>query len=426
MKLFKKLSLYYFLGTDFLISWLRRVFSSRKNWRVGFIVEEFFHEDLRGFGGFGKTVKNFCDHYNANGHDTRIQVFLAKRVPSLQKAEVRTIHNAAVLLRPPVHSKSGRECQGLINRLNPDLFLTIDYYTSYEEYLLASPATPLIVWLRDPRDKQEWEKLATVPLELKIRCCKSKEQLFDFAREKELSLKRILKLSKILKRKVIFATNAQFLVERAKRTFGLDALEPHFLPNPIPLPAAHNHHQSLRPSLCFVGRIEPVKRPWIVFELAKRFPHIDFYIAGSVVYPEFMQPIVEQYQGLANLKFLGVVDGAAKEKLYAESWGMINTSVHEGLPVTFQEMLSYGKPIISCQNPEGLTEKFGYYTGEILGEGTSEKDLALFSKCIEEFLSDEAQRQDKGRRGKKYVEETHSFASFDRTFKEILAVEKIL
>ncbi len=395
---------------------------------LGFIVEEFFHSELRGFGGFGSTVKNIADHYNSGGKPFRVHVVLPNSLRKALRLEIKEYHNTQVLVCPSrgEYLLAGiPRYRGLLASMAAKLLVAIDYYPSYERPLRALPLIPLLVWIRDPRGREEWEKLASVPMELKQRGMKSAAELAGLADEKKNSMLRILELSRRAGRKVIFAANAAFLTERAARTYGIKDLNPCLLPNPIPIPDITGLTCSPAPSLCFIGRLDAQKRFWIVLELARRFKDVTFYIAGESNSPKLVNPIIEKYASLANLKFMGMTDGPAKHGLLKTCWGLINASVHEGLPVTFQEALAYGKPLISCLNPDGLTEKFGYYTGEITGDGLEEKDLEKFFRAITLFLNDERQRQEKGRQGRLYIERTHTFENFEKHLRDILAKEGI-
>jgi len=260
---------------------------------------------------------------------------------------------------------------------------------------------------------------------LKLRNKKSIEDLKRIADEKAESIGEIIRLGKIKKRKIIFATNASFLVERAKRAYGLRDIDPYILPNPLVMPKWDGIHYSPKPSLCFIGRLDPTKRFWIVFELAKRFKEIDFIICGTPNNVELMDPIINKYKDLPNLKMLGIVDGPKKVEVFRQCWGLINTSIHEGLPVTFLEACSYGKCVISCLDPDHLVTRFGYYTGDILGEGMDESSLNKFSKQIEQLLSNKNERLDKGKKAREHVAKVHSFENFDNHLKQILRSENI-
>jgi len=402
---------------------------SLKNFNIGVVVEEFFHYDLRGFGGFGKTVKNLSEYFNPNGRFFKIKVIIPQGLPVVATSQIKIFHNTEVLLRSKVDGNSlfnSLNYLKLIHQLKLRLFITIDYYKTYENVLLASPFTPILIWIRDPRSAFEWYKLGTVNLELKQRNKKNIEELKDIAYERANSLKKIVGHSKKIKRKLIFATNGNFLIERAKKAYEINDINPYYLPNPVPLPTINTFKYSQKPSLLFLARLDAQKRYWIVFELAKRFKEIDFYICGVANNEKLSLPIIQQYAGLHNLKFIGHVDGSKKNEYLSSSWGLINTSVHEGLPVSFLEAFSFGKPVISCQNPDGLVERFGFYTGEVLGEGLDERSLDLFSHKIEEFLKREDERKEKGVRAKKYVEENHCFSNFDNSLMKILSKEGII
>ncbi|MBN2119592.1 MAG: glycosyltransferase family 4 protein [Candidatus Omnitrophica bacterium] len=405
----------------------KRVTQTKMFCNVGFVVEEFFQQRLRGFGGFGKSVKNIVDYVNSNGSSFKMKVLLSKGLPISKLPAIRKNGKIDILFRAHTDSKfvlNFVKYLRLINLAKIDLFITIDYLPSYEYPLFASSSTPLLIWIHDPRGRAEWERFATIPLVLKFRGI-NKEKLVEASKERARSIARIMRLSRILRRKIIFATQAKCLVERAIGAYGLNQLNAYYLPNPIPLPQIKDITYSEKPSLCFLARLDLQKRPWIVFELAKRFKNVDFYIAGVTRQAEVINPIIKKYEMLKNLKFLGLADGVDKERLLRNCWGFINTSIHEGLPVSFLEAFSFGKCVISCQNPDGLAEKFGFYTGDILGEGVDSKSLDMFSERIEEFLSNKDKRIEKGRLGKEYVEKNHSFSNFESRFKEILSREEI-
>jgi len=74
---------------------------------------------------------------------------------------------------------------------------------------------------------------------------------------------------------------------------------------------------------------------------------------------------------------------------------LVNTSVREALPVSFLEALAHGTPIISGENPDGLTEDYGYLAED--GD---------YSAALDRLLADE-ERVERGYRGRRYVEEIH-------------------
>lgn len=407
---------------------LQRALSRGKKSNIAFVVEEFFHKDLRGFGGFGMTVKNISDHYNTQNADIHIKVAFTEGLEDLKAPFIQKYHNADVLIGPKNEFTKKTTFPAyihLLNQLNTKLFITIDYYPTYNYTLKAAPFVPVIVYIRDPRGKEEWEKLAGVDLELKQRKSETREKLVLLAEQKAAAIHEILEFSKKYNRKVIFATNGDFLIKRAERTYNLKNLKTHTLLNPIELPKITKITHSPRPSLCFLGRLDAQKRFWMIPELAKRFPQVDFYLCGETHASELMQPLIDSFPKLQNLHNMGLTVDSEKARILDFCWGLINTSIHEGLPVSFQEALSYGKPIISCIDAEDIVEKYGYYTGEVPGNGLDRNSLDRFAAKIEEFLSDPEKRRDKGTRGKEYIEKNHTYPNFHKQLLNILQAENI-
>jgi glycosyltransferase involved in cell wall biosynthesis len=90
----------------------------------------------------------------------------------------------------------------------------------------------------------------------------------------------------------------------------------------------------------------------------------------------------------------------------------VNTSIHEALPVSFLESLAAGTPIVSCQNPDGITERFGWYTGEISGDGDGEESIQQFETAISNLLADRDAAFTKGAQGRELVRESYSYREF--------------
>jgi len=73
----------------------------------------------------------------------------------------------------------------------------------------------------------------------------------------------------------------------------------------------------------------------------------------------------------------------------------VNTSIREALPVSFLEALAHETPIISGENPDGLTSAFGYHVVD-----------DDYARGLRRMQRDEGWFE-RGQRGRKYVEEVH-------------------
>ncbi len=109
--------------------------------------------------------------------------------------------------------------------------------------------------------------------------------------------------------------------------------------------------------------MDPQKRYWIFFEMAKRFPGLKFVAMGkpSVIYEEKYKEVVHKYKDLKNLETLGFINEEEKQKVLYKCCILLLPSIREGLPIAMLEALAHKMAILSSVNPDGLTEKFGYW-----------------------------------------------------------------
>ncbi|MBI5874101.1 MAG: glycosyltransferase [Candidatus Omnitrophica bacterium] len=383
---------------------------------LGFLTNEFFHSELGGYGGYGMTLKIVTEHFNRASEGLRASVLLTinkKRADS----KVRKMHEADIFYVPAGQGHfmlNYLKFASLCQTKNFDAVVSIGYQSQYDYFLRGFPALPWIIWLKDPRDEFIWEKICDVPLELKFlkkSCPQDFKRMLDNERS---SFKEILNLSKRSKRKIFVSAEFKDLFSVAHRLYGpMDEMKHFLLPKPIPVPEILEVGYSQKPSFLFLGRLDPVKRPWLYFDIAKRCPEYDFYVAGMTHFKEGMDEIICKYQTLKNLKFLNLVLGDQKTQLLNSIWAVINTSVHEALPVSFLEAFSHGKCVIACQNPDDLCARYGIYVGEILGNG-SQGDVDKFEAAIKHFVSSDFKREKIGNAAYYYVKENHSFENFKK------------
>jgi len=406
------------------------VFHADDNGRpvMAIISEEFFRSDLGGFGGFGMTVRNLTGYYNSRQDGLRASVVMPHDLNLVCRPEVRRQNNADVLFLPMLRRLLLHPLRyiRLLRSLQPRFFLSIDYLAKYEYVLWGAPRVPLVLYIRDPRSLEEWRTIGTVPQEAPANWRADVRQLEGIAAQQMESLKRIRRWSRRTGRKIIFATNAQCLVERARRKFELPDLQPHYLPNPIPQPTVPSITWQAAPMLLFLGRLDPQKRPWVIYALARRLPQVTFVLAGEARYPQLVEPLIAPYCDPPNVHRVGLVDGDAKDALLRQCWALINTSIHEGLPVSFLEAFSYGKCVVSGLDPDGLVTRFGYFAGEHHGLGLDEDTLGAFETQIRLCMTDEQGRRVRGEAALRFVRKTHSFESFDRHLRRLLAAEGIM
>ena len=64
---------------------------------------------------------------------------------------------------------------------------------------------------------------------------------------------------------------------------------------------------------------------------------------------------------MPNLEIKGFVSEDEKKRILDKCWIMVLPSIRGGLPIAMLEALAHKCALLSSVNPDGLTEKFGYW-----------------------------------------------------------------
>lgn len=370
--------------------------------KIGILVQEFFDSDLGGFGGYGFLARHYLAHYLPK-YTVNNKSIIGYNEDYKPKEIVRD--NKHVLLLPNKFGKNYNldilfkyKAHKFLKEEKFDLYLSIEYPFILTDVLKCDKNNKLIFWIQDPRPLSDWEEIKTLKM----------GNEYKFFNPKFDNLKSTFINELIKEDRIKFVTQAKFLIPKAKELYNLpDSINIDFLPNPIDIKEnLVKNTDSVRKNITFLGRLDPVKRPWIFFEIAKKMPNYNFNVCGQSHVKEYMEPILNEYKDVPNLFFLGNVTGEKKDEILTKTDLLVNTSIHEALPVSFLEALSYKIPIVSCQNPDDITEKYGHYVGQVLGEGYHAVDD--FCNGIERLLQDDEIYSLKAETGYKYVKETHS------------------
>jgi glycosyltransferase involved in cell wall biosynthesis len=261
------------------------------------------------------------------------------------------------------------------------------------------PRRKHIITFQDPYDEREWGRIAKVDPRYRL---KTKNRLRLVFENKVLSYG--------CQKADGLYSQANFLSKRAKILFNLHC-DPIFLPNPVPIPKIVEV-KSDRPTVCFLARWDPQKRVEIFFNLARLNPDIQFIAMGHSHSLEKDIKLRKKFGKVSNLSLTGFVSEKEKSHILSKSWALVNTSIREALPVSFLESLAHRTPIISGENPENITTKFGYHV--------KSDD---FSSTLRKMIMD-PDRKRKGEKGRKYVKKIHAL---DKVVEEHIQVyEKVL
>jgi glycosyltransferase involved in cell wall biosynthesis len=186
---------------------------------------------------------------------------------------------------------------------------------------------------------------------------------------------------------------ARFINGKTRALYGLES-DPDFLPNPVEIPEG-KPRKSAVPIACFLGRLDGEKRPETFFSLAERFPDVRFIAVGRAHDPAWERWLRDRYGGVSNLELPGFLTGEDKARVLGESWVLVNTSVHECLPVSFLEAAAHRCAILSPHDPDGYATRFGYHANA--GE---------YAEGLRWLLEGDRWRE-RGERGHRYVSAVH-------------------
>lgn len=375
--------------------------------KVALLIDEYFGGAGTAFGGYGFLARKYIAKY-IPCENIEVDVLL-ERKKGLISAKCEIVDGIKVYRLP----KSSILAKKWLKKQNYELFLSIEMtYPSYKIMKLIDNKK-LVLWIQDPRPSSIWEpKRETVSL-MKDPCVTNKDipKLIEHLNSKGL---------------VRFISQGYSLNPLAKTLYNLPKNTPiQYLPNPIELDMNYNFDLSKKKKqVIFLGRLEAQKRAWLFCEVAKRMPEYEFYVMGKFFRDEEnnKKPLLPYLNNdIPNLLFTGHLEGDEKEKLIKESRILLNTSIWEGIPISWLEALQYGTSVVSCLDNENLPSRFGAYVGEILGDGYDNVDL--FIPVIQELMENDELYSRKAQSAIEYIRENHNIEKFIEDMRNVIITE---
>jgi glycosyltransferase involved in cell wall biosynthesis len=143
--------------------------------------------------------------------------------------------------------------------------------------------------------------------------------------------------------------------------FGLDSV---VIPMPCPSFTVEEYHPPRPPGsesahILWIGRVCRQKRPDRLLALAERCPHLRFDMVGPPGEDDYSRQVLEEAGGVGNVTIYGGVPRAGLSEFYRRAACLCCTSDYEGFPNTFLEAWSYGLPVVSTFDPDGLIVSMG-------------------------------------------------------------------
>ena len=318
------------------------------------------------YGGFGYVARKTANLLKDLGHDVCI-IDVSSRYEQTSTLLEEGIP-VYFLVNRTIHLGPRDELslvKNFLKKIQLDVIISISLYTCGRwayYFKKVSRKTKSLIWFQDVRTNDDWRKIFGNSL------------FWLDSRNKYLSFFLLHeRYRRFLRQKGIdtadgLITQAQLMRYKITQLYKIRK-NIELVPNPIPIPSEKNIKKTKKPTVIFLGRLDPIKRPWLFAEIATKLPDIDFLILGDSHFSGIMASMMEKYRKIKNLQFLGLTIGEKKKNILSSAWVLINTSLYESLPVSFLEALSYKISILSCHNPDNITSNFGFYTEEILGDG---------------------------------------------------------
>lgn len=386
-----------------------------KKIHVGLLVDEFFGAWGTAFGGYGFLARKLIAKYLPN-EEFEVDVILGKNrngfLSNFRHSELE-VETDGVRTKLYYSPRRRYFTKRWLKKQAYDLFLSIEYGEGSVGKFVNELGIPLLVWIQDPRPWSDWREIQSAKLlqETVYYSQKTYDELHEL----------------FLKGYVHFVSQAECLVEKARDLYRLlDAAKIDMLRNPIDVDESFDFATcKKKDQILFLGRIESVKRGWLFCEIAKAMPEYTFIMCGQAFRgKEEMSPVMRRYADIPNLKFVGHVDGEVKERYLRESKILVNTSIHEALPVSYLEALANGVCIVSNQNPDNLAGRFGVDVGRVPGDGFDAVDR--YVTAIRSLMNDDCLRIEKATAGLAYVKRYHErrmiIDQLRTTIKQVLEV----
>jgi glycosyltransferase involved in cell wall biosynthesis len=319
--------------------------------RIAFITSEAFTEKRH--GGFGWLVRTVGRELVRRGHDVTILAWRDPGYPerySVDGIEVVTYPYAFETKSAFRHLCDYYGFARAVRKVKADVFISIEAMVETVIAEALARNAKHVIWAQDPFDWTDYQLLSSV------------DPYYRISRARFLTNRAVFGLA--YRKADLILTQARSYIDKLKRLYGINQDRVAYLPNPIDrIPDEGGIKKGDEPIVCYLGRMDPQKRYWLFFELAKQFPAVRFVAMGkpSVLYEDRYREVVGKYAGLPNLEIKGFVSEEEKGRVLNKCWIVVLPSIREGLPIAMLEALAHKCALLSSVNPDGLTERFGYW-----------------------------------------------------------------
>lgn len=358
---------------------------AKNRMRVCYVVGEIFGHGQ--YGGFGKLVRVLGRGLVEKGFEVSVITWQRTKQPDVELVDGMLVRSWPYHVSNSFSSRFGHifkyaSSTSLYKKADADVYISFDPNLSSYVAQKTMPDRKHVVYFQDPYDEVAFKEMSLV------------DKTYSWNTRRKLEFYAVLGvLRKVCHNADGLLTQANFFVPTARRLFRLDE-DPLFLPNPVSIPN-RILKKAAEPTVCFIGRWDPQKRVEKFFHLATGFPSVEFVVVGKSNYDDIDHQLRAKYHSIKNLSMVGFVSEEEKSRILEKSWIMVNTSIREGLPVSFLEAAAHKTAILSYVNPDNFASNLGCHVPD--------ED---FEEGLRTLLKDNLW-QKKGEEGYDYVKKTH-------------------
>jgi glycosyltransferase involved in cell wall biosynthesis len=207
---------------------------------------------------------------------------------------------------------------------------------------------------------------------------------------------------------------------RLRDAFGLDSVA---IPMPCQGPAPAEFSPRAGPPsdrILWIAKTTRGKRPDRLLDLAEACPTLSFDLVGPSFDDPFSRGICERARTIANVTVHGPIPRDRLGEFYGKAACFCCTSECEGFPNTFLEAWSYGLPIVSTFDPDGLIRRRAM--------GFVASDLPGLIEGLGNVLSSRERYGQMSLNARRYYLENHTpeavMPRFERVFQDVLVAER--
>jgi glycosyltransferase involved in cell wall biosynthesis len=377
----------------------------RAKYRIALLVDEFFGGWDTAIGGYGALARKYICRFIPNDE---IQIDLLMDAGGEGTTQEKLVDETMIYRLPSDRLKRQKWLDSRAYNLFLSIEMTNPSFRIISEY---ETNTPLLYWIQDPRDLNMYRSRQRSVSRLK-------DYDWDYLEEVSVWMREIMN-----QKRVSFISQGESLSAIARGMYQIPESVPiQDLANPVEIELDYQLNKPAKENkIIFLGRLEAQKRVWIVCEIAKVMPQYEFYVLGATgrgrdeaANAKTLEPYrnPDGSSNIKNLHFAGHVDGSIKNQHIKTAKLLLNTSIWEGIPVSWLEALSYGTLIVSAFERDHIVGRFGTFIGEVMGDGTEEASLKAFADAIEYWMTHDSERNATAQKAIEFVRNRHSVSAF--------------